>query len=115
MHKRRGLAVLSALCAALLVAPMAASAASPWVEQPTYKEQAVGKLKYGLTNALLGWTSLFRTPMQSKDVGENIFVGIGKGVWNAVGQTVGGALHFVTFPITAIDVPLPEGGTDILG
>lgn len=99
---------------ALLAGPMAASAASPWADGATYSEKAVGKLKYGLTNTLLGWTSLFRTPAAEVQAGSNVVVGIGKGVWNAVGQTVGGALHLVTFPIPMIDVPLPEGGTDLL-
>lgn len=33
---------------------------------------------------------------------------------NMLGDTVGGALHLATFPITAFDAPLPEGGTDVL-
>ena len=111
MGKRIGWALL---CAALLAAPMTASAASSWADGATYGDKATGKLKYGLTNTLLGWTSLFRTPMKASQAGENVFVGIGRGAWNAVGQTVGGALHAVTFPIPQIDVPLPEGGTDIL-
>ena len=112
MGKRVGIVVCGI---ALLVGPMTASAASPWAEGATYSEQALGKLKYGLKNALLGWTSLVRTPVQASQEGDNILVGIGRGVWDAVGQTVGGAAHVVTFPITAIDVPLPGGGTDILG
>jgi hypothetical protein len=111
MGKRIGLALL---CAALLAAPMTASAASSWADGVTYGERAGGKLKFGLTNTFLGWTSLFRTPMASHRAGENVFVGIGKGVWNAVGQTVGGAAHAVTFFIPQIDIPLPEGGTDVL-
>lgn len=112
MGKRIGLVVLGV---ALLVGPMTASAASPWADGATYGDKTVAKLKYGLTNTLLGWTSLFRTPMKSSQAGENVLVGIGKGAWNAVGQTVGGALHAVTFPVPQIDVPLPEGGTDLLG
>lgn len=112
MGKRWGLVVVGL---ALLAAPMTASAASPWANGATYNEKAVGKLKYGLTNALLGWTSLFRTPMQASQAGENVLVGIGRGAWNAVGQTIGGAAHAVTFPIPQIDIPLPEGGTDVLG
>lgn len=100
---------------ALVSAPMVASAASPWTSGVTYSEKATGKLKYGLTNAILGWTSLFREPMQASQDGDNVLVGIGRGIWNAAGQTVGGALHAVTFLATPIDIPLPEGGTDILG
>ena len=112
MGKRFGLVLLCGF--ALLAAPIAASAASPWADGATWGEQAGGKLKYGLTNLLLGWTSLFREPVQAHQAGENVLVGVGRGVWDAVGQTVGGALHAVTFPITQIDVPLPEGGTDVL-
>jgi len=112
MGKRLGVVLVFAL--GLVAAPLVASAASPWAEGATYGEKATGKLKYGLTNALLGWTSLFREPVQASQAGENVFVGIGRGVWNAVGQTVGGAAHAVTFPIPQIDIPLPEGGTDLL-
>jgi len=112
MGTRIGLVVFSL---ALIAAPMTASAASSWASGATYNEQAIGKLKFGLTNTLLGWTSLFRTPMNASQAGESVVVGIGKGVWNAVGQTALGAAHAVTFPITALDIPLPEGGTDILG
>ena len=111
MGKRIGVMVVAVV---LLAAPMTASAASSWASGATYGEQVNGKLKYGLTNTLLGWTSLFRTPVQSSKAGENVLVGVGKGLWNAVGQTVGGVLHLVTFPIPAIDVPLPQGGTDVL-
>ncbi len=110
--KRFGLVVV---VATLLLAPAAAQAASPWADEVTYKDQACAKLKYGLTNTLLGWTSVIRTPMNSSQTGDNLLVGIVKGVWNGVGQTVGGAVHAVTFPIPAIDIPLPEGGTDVLG
>ena len=112
MGKRVSLVLLVAL--AVMAAPLIASAASPWADEATWGAQATGKLKYGVTNLLLGWTSLFREPVQASQAGENVFVGIGRGVWNGVGQTVGGALHAVTFPLTMIDVPLPEGGTDLL-
>jgi hypothetical protein len=112
MSKRLGLLVLATV---LLAGPVSASAASSWAAETTYGAKVGGKLKYGLKNTLLGWTSLFRTPMEATQAGDNLLVGIGQGVWNAVGQTVGGAVHAVTFPIPAIDIPLPEGGTDILG
>lgn len=112
MGKRLGLVLFSIV---LLSAPVMASAASSWAEGATYSEQATGKLKYGLKNTLLGWTSLFREPVQASQAGENVFVGLGRGVWNGVGQTVGGIVHLVTFPIPQIDIPLPEGGTDVLG
>ena len=112
MGKRLG--VVLVLGIGLLAAPLLASAASPWADGATWGEKATGKLKYGLTNTLLGWTSLFREPVEASQAGENVFVGIGRGVWDAVGQTVGGAVHAVTFPIPQIDIPLPEGGTDLL-
>ena len=111
MGKRLSVVVLGV---ALLAVPMTASAASPWASEATYGAQAGAKLKYGVRNTLLGWTSLFREPVQAHQAGENVLVGLGRGVWNGVGQTVGGALHLVTFPIPQIDVPLPEGGTDLL-
>ncbi len=111
MGKRIGLVVFGL---ALLCAPALASAASPWADEASYGDKSVAKLKYGLTNTLLGWTSLVREPIQASQGGENILVGLGRGVWNAVGQTVGGIAHAVTFPIPQIDIPLPEGGTDVL-
>ena len=110
MGKRFGVVLVLAL--GVLAAPLLASAASPWADGATYGEKVTGKLKYGLTNALLGWTSLFIEP--APHVGENLFVRIGRRVWDAVGQTVGGAVHAVTFPIPQIDIPLPEGGAYIL-
>ena len=95
----------------LMAAPMAAAAESPWASEATYKDQAIGKLKYGLVNTLLGWTSIVRTPMKSSP--ENGLMEIGRGIYNALGQTGLGVAHAVTFPVTALDVPLPEGGTDI--
>ena len=103
-----------ALGIALFAAPLAASAASPWADEGTYGTKVGGKLKYGLTNTLLGWTEVFTEPYEASQYGENVFVGIGKGLWNGVLDTVLGAAHAVTFFIPQIDVPLPEGGTDIL-
>jgi hypothetical protein len=111
MGKRLGFLVVAL---ALFTAPLAASAASSWADGATWGEKATGKFKYGLTNTLLGWTSLFRTPSEEIQAGENFFVGVGHGIWNAVGQTAGGIVHLVTFPLTTIDIPLPQGGTDIL-
>ncbi len=111
MRNRLGVVVLGL---ALLAGPVSVSAASPWADESTYATKAAAKLKYGLTNTLLGWTSLIRTPVSASQSGENVLIGIAQGVWDAVGQTCGGALHLVTFPIPAVDVPLPKGGTDIL-
>lgn len=100
---------------ALFVGPMAAQAASPWADEVTYSEQAVGKLKYGVKNALLGWTSVIRTPVQAHQDGESVIGGLFRGLYNGIGQTGLGIAHAVTFPVTALDIPLPEGGTDVLG
>ena len=111
MGKRIGMVVFGV---ALMAAPITAFAASEWASEATWGAQATGKLKYGLTNTLLGWTSIVREPVQASQAGENVVVGIGRGLWNAVGQTLGGAVDTVTFFVPQIDVPLPKGGTDIL-
>ena len=111
MGKRFGAVVLGI---ALLSGPMIASAASSWASGATYSDKAVGKLAFGLRNVLAGWTELFRDPIEAGKSGGNVLVGIGRGVWDAVGQTVGGAAHAVTFFIPQIDIPLPKGGTDLL-
>ena len=111
MSKRIGLWVF---VLALVAAPTGALAASSWAMEQGWANQAKGKFVYGLKNPLLGWTAIFTEPKEAIDSGSNFFVGVGKGLWDATGQTVGGALHLVTFPITQIDVPLPEGGTKIM-
>jgi len=111
MSKRFGVVVV---ILALVAAPTAAFAGSPWMQETGWANQAKGKFVYGLKNTLLGWTEIFTEPKDAIDAGENFFVGVGTGLWNAAGQTLGGALHLVTFPITQLDVPLPEGGTELL-
>ncbi len=97
----------------MLLAPVA-FAASPWTEEKTYGDRVTGKLVFGLTNTLLGWIQLFAVPNQYADEGKNVWAGIGQGAVEAVVDTVGGALHLVTFPIPA-DLPLPNNGVDISG
>ena len=111
MSKRIGIWVI---ILALVAAPTAVFAQSSWTQETGWGNQAKGKFVYGLKNVLLGWTELFTEPYEAATGGGNFFLGLGEGVWNGVGQTVGGALHLVTFPITQIDVPLPEGGTQLL-
>jgi hypothetical protein len=89
--------------------------ASPWTSEVGYSNRAIGKLGFGVKNLLLGWTDLFVEPKEAMDGGENLLKGIGIGLKDAVENTLGGAVHLVTFPITAIDAPLPEGGTQLLG
>lgn len=90
----------------MLLAPLA-FAASPWTEEKSYGEKAVGKLGYGLTNTILGWTKLFSTPNEYSNEGKNVWSGVGQGFVDAGVTTVLGAVHLVTFAIPA-DVPIPS-------
>ena len=123
MSKRIGVLVLIGILAACPVVGYAATgkavaqstaAASPWTKETGWANQAREKLVYGLKNTLLGWTEIVTEPYDTVQGGGNFFVGVVRGLWNAAGQTIGGALHLVTSPITQIDVPLPEGGTKLL-
>ena len=87
--------------------------ASPWTSEVGWTNRAIGKLGFGLKNVLLGWTDLFVEPKETMDGGGNILAGLGIGLKDALENTIGGALHVVTFPITGLDVPLPEGGTQL--
>lgn len=87
---------------------------SAWTQEAGYRARAKGKLLFGAKNALLGFMELYNEPRDAKREGRKLMVGIGHGLRNMVGDTVGGLLHLVTFPITAVDVTLPEGGTDLL-
>ena len=84
--------------------------ASPWTTKATNSEKARAKFEFGLKNMFLGWTEILTEPYEAK--GSNVVAGIGEGLFNGIIDTVGGVLHFVTFPCPHIDVPLPEGGTD---
>lgn len=87
---------------------------SPWTSEMGYKNRAVGKLGFGLKNLLLGWTDLFVETKETTDGGGNFFKGLGIGVKDTVENTLGGVVHLVTFPITGLDAPLPEGGTQVM-
>ena len=88
--------------------------ASPWTKQAGYANRAGGKLVFGAKNLLLGWTEIFTETKASLDKGDNFFVGLGKGLKNGLEDELGGVVHLVTFPLTCLDAPLPEGGTNIL-
>ena len=88
--------------------------ASPWTREAGWSNRAMGKLGFGLKNALLGWTELFVEPQKAMQSGGNFFRGVGMGIKDAVENTLGGVLHVLTFPITGVDVPLPDGGTQLL-
>ncbi len=137
MGKRTGLAVssvavLAGLIGVLVAAPTTGYAASmggnakytlsltkdytasPWTSEVGYADRVKGKFIFGAKNLLLGWTELFTEPREASQEGGNVLAGIGVGVKNAVEDTLGGAVHLVTFPIPAIDAPLPQGGVGLL-
>ena len=90
----------------MLLAPLA-FAASPWVDGKTYGEKVSGKLGYGLTNTVLGWTKLFTTPNDYSSEKKNVWQGVGQGLVDTVVTTVLGAVQLVTFPIPA-DIEIPS-------
>ena len=87
---------------------------SPWTSEVGWSNRAIGKLGFGVKNLLLGWTDLFVEPREASQAGGNVLQEIGVGVKDALENTLGGAVHLVTFPITCLDAPLPEGGTQLL-
>ena len=86
--------------------------ASPWTAEVGWGSRAVGKLGFGVKNLLLGWTELFTEPKQASAEGRNVLGGLGKGLVNGLMDTIGGAVHIVTFPITGLDAALPQGGVE---
>ena len=126
-----GIVMLVGLVGALAAAPVAGEAAtmngakmtlsltkdytpSPWTSEVGWANRAKGKLAFGVKNTLLGWTELFLEPKKAIDSGDNFFVGLGMGLKNGVEDTLGGIVHLVTFALTELDAPLPEGGTSLL-
>lgn len=97
----------------IVLIPAGAFAASPWTEQITYRDKLKGKLDFGFKNFLGGWTEIFTEPNDYHKEGKNVAEGTAKGIWNAVVFTVGGLLHIVTFPLTSLDVPLPDNGVSL--
>ena len=83
---------------------------SPWVAESGWANQAKGKLVFGLKNLLLGWTELVTEPKEAVNSGGNFFMGLGKGLKNALWDELGGVVHTVTFFVPQIDAPLPQGG-----
>lgn len=98
----------------LMMTPTLAFALSPWNEREGYSNRAGTKFAYGLENSALGWTEIFSEPVESANQKENVAVGFGRGIFNTIGDTVGGVFHLATFPFTTIDIPLPENGTQIM-
>lgn len=85
-------------------------AASPWKEQTGYANQLKYKLDFGFRNTLLGWSEVITEPWEAHKENGSILESAGRGIWNAVADTIGGILHLATFPLTMVDLPLPENG-----
>ena len=85
---------------------------SPWTQETTYGGKVTGKLDFGIKNVLGGWTQMITQPKKFHKEGKCACQGLGKGIGYFIVDTVGGALHLVTFPIP-FDIPLPEGGVDL--
>ena len=97
----------------LLAGPVFAAQPSPWTKEADWTGKSLSKLGYGLKNVVLGWTEIFTQPSDAAKKGGNVVTGVGKGLWNAVADTLGGAIHTVTFFIP-VDVPLPDGGVSLM-
>jgi hypothetical protein len=88
---------------------------SEWTDETGYVDRAREKLVFGGKNTLLGWMELYNEPRDAvRAENHSFWRGMGKGLVNMIGDTIGGAAHVATFPITAVDVCLPVGGTDLL-
>ena len=85
---------------------------SQWKKESLYIDRAFGKFAFGAWNLMLGWTEIVRKPYEESEVGRNVFVGILKGIAYAGADMAGGALNIATFPITTLNIPLPEGGVE---
>jgi len=81
---------------------------SQWTKGYSYGEKTVGKLGFGLVNVVLGWTALGTEYFQDPET--NVGVYFLRSIARTLTNTVGGALHAVTFP-APFDIPLPGGGT----
>ena len=91
-------------------------AASSWNREGISRcEKMKEKFVYGLTNVALGWTEILQEPGEAIKEKRCFLCGFGQGLGNALGDTVGGAVHLITFWCPKTDVALPEGGTDIIG
>ena len=101
---------------AFLATPLASALeprqASPWTTQTTHKDRVIGKLDFGFKNTLAGWTEIFSEPYGAWKEKSCVLHGIGRGIGNALYDTIGGVLHLATFPVDKVDIQLPEGGTD---
>jgi len=90
---------------------------SPWTKERGWTRRATGKLLFGLKNTLFGWTEPFTRSHEAVTRNKRIVpgaLGFLEGVGYGVIDTIGGAQHVLTFPVTWLDIPLPEGGVQLL-
>lgn len=85
---------------------------SQWQKERLYIDRAFGKLTYGAWNFFLGWMELGREPYEAAVLGDNLLLGVAKGIAYSIADMGGGALNVLTFPITTLNTPLPEGGIE---
>ncbi len=81
---------------------------SSWTKGDGYVEKTVGKLGFGLVNVAGGWTALASEYHEKPET--NIGAAFLRSIARTLTNTVGGALHVVTFPVP-VDIRLPGGGT----
>lgn len=90
---------------------------SPWTREQGWASRARGKLLFGLKNTLFGWTEPFTRSYEAGKRNRSIVpgaLGFLEGLGYGVIDTIGGAQHVLTFPVTRFDIPLPEGGVQLL-
>ena len=63
----------------------------------SYSSKAGYTFARGAANTALGWTELFRQPVDEAKAGGNVVVGIGKGIGATVTRTLGGLGEMLTF------------------
>lgn len=102
-------ALLGRVCAAAAVVILAAGFAQPASAEgkvcnvcqmqadEAYASKAGKTLVRGGANALLGWTELFRQPVEETKAGGNVLVGVAHGIGHTVTRTLGGLGDVVTF------------------
>jgi len=86
---------------------------SDWVNEEGYNRQMSHKILHGLKNTMIGFVEIGSEPYEAVQSGRPFWVGVGEGLFNGIFDTVGGVLTLATFPITGLDIWMPEGGTDL--
>lgn len=83
---------------------------SPWTAEYGHYNRAMGKFGYGLKNLCFGWLDLLLEPTEAASNDVSLVRGIGYGVKDSAQNMFGGFVHLMTFPITRLDLMLPEDG-----